>query len=271
MGFPVVPLSELSNDSAEKFRKIYQHMSPNSYDYEIFCYLRYFYLLNYLRREKADSVWSLDSDVLLYSSVEELGRLYPGALSTCGIMIPEQDMSEPYGWACAHVSHWTIEWLEDFCNYILSVFSEEKYIELNREWSEKGHEWGGVSDMITLWMYRIERGESVVNLAPGRAGAAIDDNFNSPSSYKADEFEFIAGRKQVYWKRNQPYFKKADGSNELVRVHAIHFQGAAKSSIPEAYSGTWFPGKISLDLDHRVGAVKRYSKELARRLVSHGK
>jgi len=267
MGFRVVPLRDLKSAAAEEFSKIYQHMSPNGYKYEMFCYLRYFYLLEYMRREKVESVWSLDSDVLLYSSVEELERLYPETLSTCGILIPEQDMSAPYGWACAHVSRWTVEWLADFCDYIINNFSQEKYLELNRAWWAMNNEGGGVSDMITLWMFRSERGASVVNLAPERDRTVIDYCINFSFSYTDGEFEWHDGRKQVFWKRRLPYFRRTDGSGTLVRVHAIHFQGAAKASIPGFYSGNRFPGKVRLDASRRFRAVKERTRSLVRRFI----
>lgn len=264
-GIRVIPLGDLSNEGAETFLRVYQHMSPNPPDYERFCYLRYFYMLEYMRRENIGLIWSLDSDVLLYSSVSELERTYPEPLSSCGILIPEQDMSAPYGWACGHVACWTVEWLEDFCDFIISNFTLEKYQVLNRAWWAMNDEGGGVSDMITLWMFRRERGEGVVNLAPERDGAVIDYCINFSFSYRDGEFECHEGRKRVFWIKRRPFFRRTNGLGGLVRVHAIHFQGAAKAGIPGAYSGHRFPGKTRLDLSRALNAVKNRTRPLVKK------
>src|SRR5215216_1852908 len=55
--------------SAEAFKKIYRHFSPNGESYELFCFVRWFYLRDFLREHNVERCVHVDSDVLLYVDV----------------------------------------------------------------------------------------------------------------------------------------------------------------------------------------------------------
>src|ERR1700733_14627497 len=90
-GFPLLPLNNFENiKRAATFRRCYQHMSTNPQAYELFCYLRWFYLLEYMELRGLQRVLHLDSDFLLYCSMEELAFSHPVRSGEAGPSIPAQ-------------------------------------------------------------------------------------------------------------------------------------------------------------------------------------
>lgn len=61
------------NSWADEFMKIYIHLSLLPFDYEYFCFARWFILANYVNanNEKFNDLFSLDTDVLLYCDLNE--------------------------------------------------------------------------------------------------------------------------------------------------------------------------------------------------------
>lgn len=61
-------------DYACEFSKYYKHMSSNSYWIELLCYQRWFVILKYMEMDGVDSVFHVDTDVLIYSDIKEMHR-----------------------------------------------------------------------------------------------------------------------------------------------------------------------------------------------------
>ena len=74
-------------DSSKKLESLYQHFSTNSYEIELFCIKRWFILFEYMKANELEWVFTADSDVLLYSSINnyfnENFQLYRFCISFC--------------------------------------------------------------------------------------------------------------------------------------------------------------------------------------------
>jgi hypothetical protein len=240
-GVSTVPLEELRSVWGDQFIKLYEHMSTNSERFELFCWLRWFYLLQYMQLEHVTCVLHLDTDVLLYSSIQELHRVYGGMTTDCGLMIPEQDFSSFMWCVSGHMSYWTRAFLENFCDFILRTFKDEglkQYYRKKWAWHQATNSPGGICDMTTLFLFWRENQQMITNLAMEVQGTVFDVNMSLSSNYQQDEYVMEGNCKKIrFVKKSKPVFFRIASPSIPVSVHAIHFQGQAKKYIPKYLSG----------------------------------
>jgi hypothetical protein len=247
-GFPLLPLKNFENGKrASAFRRCYQHMSTNPQAYELFCYLRWFYLLEYMELRGLERVLHLDSDVLLYCSTEELALTHPIRPGEVGLCIPEQSHESLVWLASGHMGIFTVEALHRFCNFATATFVEERWLsQYKHKWKRHSGRPGGICDMTTLYFFCREYPEAVVNLAEERCGAVVDLRFNASATQRADEYQMRDGVKRVELRGGKAVIFRKDG--RPVRALGLHFQGRNKLHIPQYYIGPSFPGKMLSDL-----------------------
>ncbi|HAF96490.1 MAG TPA: hypothetical protein DER10_03630 [Elusimicrobia bacterium] len=264
-GIQVHSLQNLQTPNIQKFKKHYIHMSSNTVEFESFCWLKYFYLLEYMRKNQVKFVLYLDSDVLLYSSIEEIKKAYPETFwsSGCGVSMPKQDF-ESFTWcASGHISYWTYELLEEFCEFILNSFIDNKYLGLYRgkfNWHLAKKKPGGICDMTTIYLFWNENKDRVQNMLINHNGNVFDDNINTATNYYKNEFVFDSGTKKVKFIDGHPHFLSADGTNTSVRAHALHFQGVGKKYMPDLYTGRPLRGITSNNILSALRAIKRIAR-----------
>jgi hypothetical protein len=233
-----------SSESATKFLKLYKHMSPNSYEFEAFCFLRWFYLLEYMREYELDCVLYLDSDSLLYSSQEEVMN-WAGEQGKCGFLIPDQEYESNYWVGAGNSAYWTMDMLQRFCDFIIRTYEEDKYLNLYlRKWKSSAS--GGICDMTALYLFWLENGDEICNLLVPKNNMVFDLTINSAANYSDNEFKKRLGLKQLRNHQKRQFFV-LQSSREKIGVHAAHFQGMAKIFMPKYYIGRYFKGKAKLD------------------------
>jgi hypothetical protein len=266
--FHFVALESLANRNSDTFRSRYHHMSDNKHEFELFCWLRWFFLLEYMRTEHVQSVLHLDSDVLLCSSVDEIERNYSNTTADCAFLIPKQDHNSFMWCATGHISFWTIDLLEQFCAFCLNSLWQSEYQELYEQkwnWHLTNREPGGICDMTTLYLFWREREARITNLAMNHNGNVFDMLISSGFNYCEDEYVTGSGKKEIRFINRQPHLLRNDGTRNPVRVHALHFQGAAKQDIPYYYFGKNFKGKAYRDMAVRCQSMKRKLRALLSR------
>jgi len=132
-----------------------------------------------------------------------------------------------------------------FCDFILRSYTEEKYLEAyEKKW--KSGAGGGICDMTALYLFWLENGGEICNLAITRNGMVCDLNINSSANFRDNEFLKKMGIKKLSDYKGKPAFMPQSGE-EKVRVHVAHFQGRAKSFMPKYYNGGYFLGKAKRD------------------------
>ena len=223
-------------EQTEQLIKSYVHRSTNSNKLELFCMLRWFHMLEFMKKKHIDRAFYMDSDVLVYSKIEEIERIHDLKSAACAYMIPDQYHSL-HICASGHFSYWTIDTLREFCDFMLLNYQDEAYIKLHKEkWAyHQAHNLaGGVCDMTVLYLFAQEKNKSQ-NLCLVKEGTVIDENFNTGTNYKKDEFLVENGKKKVIWKGKQPYFVSKEGKE--IKAHTLHMQGQAKMYIPKYYRG----------------------------------
>jgi hypothetical protein len=268
-GIGTVQLGSLENTKAERFLNCYEHMSNNPHGFEEFCFLRWFYLLEYMRRESIDNVFHVDSDVLLYSSTNEIQRVH-NDLAGCALIIPDQD-HESYTWCVSgHISYWNISYLERFCDFVIKTYEDPRYLAMYKEkwaWHSNTGTPGGICDMTTLYLFWRENRSSITNFAADKRGTVFDSNVSSSMNKYVNEYVMEDGLKKIaFIDESQPVFYKTEAPSDPIRVHGIHFQGGAKQYIPHYYTAKKSL-RMRTDKLRRRLSLRRRAMELRSRFV----
>lgn len=245
-GINNVHFKNITNPDLLNFEKNFVYMSSNPRDFELFCWLRWFYLREYMHKNHLQSVLYLDSDVLIYSSIEDIMATFLPEKSYCALSISQQRYDSLRWSASGHVSYWTPASINDFCEFSLSSFTDDNMLDLYKDkWRMHLTESkpGGICDMTTLYLFWHKYKERIHNLLTVNNGTVFDDNINESANYRDDEFETVAGRKKLVFHRGYPHFTLNDGVRGPIRAHALHFQGEAKDAIPAFYTGNNFRGR----------------------------
>ena len=195
-------------NEAKQFEQIYEHLSVNSYDYELFCFQRWYIILNFIQKHKLNHFLCLDSDVILYSNVNEVfGGFLDYDFTICKEMIP-----------CFTL--FNAESLNKFCNYMTSLYSTDNIYRLKDFF--KTLEFGGICDMTVFTWYQKEISDNILDLVFPINNFCFDGNISDSMG-----FEMNGRHKKIYWIDNLPYGKWL-GTTSYVRFGGLHLQGGAK-------------------------------------------
>jgi len=237
-------IENLASDDIDSFRRNYVHRSTNPPQFELFCWERWFYLRNFMRKEQANSALYLDSDVLLFSSLEQIQQGYAGVDWECGLTVP------PGGPASGHISYWTLNTIEDFCRFAAESFLDSCASQIyDQKWQQHlAHGVpGGVCDMTTIELFYQSNRCRILNLAAPYKNNVFDHNINFGDNSEPGQYVVEGGIKKVTFSGGAPFLSRTE-NGETDRAHALHFQGSAKRLTRKFYRGSSFPGKARCDL-----------------------
>lgn len=250
-GIDQIPLSSIESSAGiSRFRASYIHRSTNSERFELFCWLRWFVLLEYMMQSKLEEIVYLDSDVLLYSPPREWVSSHFNRSQGCSYFIPRQDAGSFLWCASAHVSYWTREALQLFCDFAENSYTDHACTfdyEQKWKWHLENQTPGGVCDMNGLYRFWRLHPEIVVNLGEGTARGVVDRAMGTPDNLVASEYAMNGGVKRVmYVGHNACLVTASEGAS--VNALALHFQGWTKDLMPFYYRGRGFQGKTQRDV-----------------------
>ena len=200
-------IAEFSTD-IESFRSIYSHISANPFDYEIFCFERWFIIRNYMRRFDGP-IWVADHDVLVYEGLEELAAtlesspLLGATLNSAWFMYLKN-----------------VEKISEILDYFTSVYSNSDTLEtLSQRNAISGR--AHLSDMHLLIELCNSKPNEYVDAAYRGTELGIDNNIRAQNGFAS-----FYGHKKVTWRAKQPWIKSNNG--KLTRFFCLHFQGPSK-------------------------------------------
>ncbi len=208
--------------SAEAFKKVYRHMSATNIDYELFCFLRWFYIRDFVVQNNIESFICLDSDVLVFSDLTEaLNPFQHLSIANEGKAMP------------AFTYFGNSKAIFDFCEFTINQYTVPSYIKrLDLEWeAQKPRNWGGICDMVIFLFYFTEFPNNL-----GKLDAIINDSTFDRHIRGNDGFEMDGDHKKFIWKRKQPFGYHLQ-SKKWIRFHGIHYQGHSKTLMYKHYSG----------------------------------
>lgn len=205
---------------AVAFQKIYRHLSPNGHSYELFCFMRWFILRDFMLAHGLQNIIHVDSDVLLYADVNRERLNWR-----------DYDLSLVNGVCAGNMFVNGTRGLEDLCQIIWDLYaapgSQEK---LDTIYAEKRRYNGAVSDMVGLRaLYDNHR-----NRIGEMTGIQPDGTYWDANMHMDEGFEMLGPIKRVKFIDGYPWCRRADDGTE-VRFKGLHFQGIAKQYIEEAF------------------------------------
>lgn len=189
--------------TARSFAKVYQHMHVMSYEYNLFCFQRWFILRDFMRKHGMQGCFYLDSDVMLYTNISK----------------PEYRVfSMEFAWT----SFVGIDTLDRFCNLIMKYFVHpplfRQLIQKTIEYDQVIEGIPLVSDMVLCLLYF--RNYSGHPHTHGTFGDSFfDENVNRPLWT-----ESLDNKKKVYVIQGMLYCKN-EATGGVMRVNSLHFQG----------------------------------------------
>lgn len=205
---------------ANAFEKIYTHFSTNSESFERMCIQRWFVLKEFLWKNNIDRCLYLDSDVLVYTDIDVLAEKYKKfGMTRCGIS--------------GHTNFTDKNTLQLFCEFVTNAYTTpEGLLKLNEHYKAftMKHGAGGVSDMTFITDFAYACPHLVTDTYTPEDKEMIDPSFSVGSEYFVMDGIF----KKIEFRNKIPYGFKI-GTQEPVRFHTIHFQGAHAKKIMAAY------------------------------------
>ena len=205
-------------ESANVFASKYKHMSMNQYDYELFCFQRWFIIQCYVKAHNLQEFFVFDSDVLLYCNVtSELKNFHNYDFILCNNRILSSTLMNQNS-------------LNKFADFILQRYSDpiafnELEIIYKSCFDEKGQllKIEGVNDLTMVDLYLKHFSLRVLDLGIPVNGVFFDSKINSSDNFALDH----RGLKKTIWINNLPYGIYGE-SKEKMRFCSMHFQGRSK-------------------------------------------
>lgn len=209
------------NTYSKKFEKIYIHLSDKEYKYELFCFQRWFIILEYMKKHNIDKAYYQDSDVII----------------DCDLTQIEYDNKFWYSECSGHTCMFTIELLEELCKLILNYYTDESnLLELinmrsHMKHIEENDKWTNVTDMelISLYVYnnrQVSRDVSRINEINGIFGLNINAEDYS-NAFNMKKYDFLGSKTKLYLIKGKLYAKESI-INKFVRILAVHFHSDNK-------------------------------------------
>jgi glycosyltransferase involved in cell wall biosynthesis/ADP-heptose:LPS heptosyltransferase/tetratricopeptide (TPR) repeat protein/ubiquinone/menaquinone biosynthesis C-methylase UbiE len=226
--------------SAQRFERVYKHLSPNSVRFELMCFLRWFVLLDFLKVMNIKGCVSPDSDVMIYTDVSKHWQRF----ARFGMTISGCDnvFANPH---CNFISD--VGLLSEFCNSLIQGYTDPTSLRQMEDYFEKrpSKDSPGISDMVFFGKFRQKYPDRIVDISVIADGSKFDVSING-----SDGFEMERGRKKIYWASDRPQGKLiATGS--LVTFNNLHFQGNSKEFIKD-----YFTGKLQLSFDGKKWSIR---------------
>jgi hypothetical protein len=189
-------------------------LSPNSKNYELACFERYFAYLALAKKFGWNYFWVIDTDVLVTPSL----ALW-NSFRNCVFSAPNPDDA-----VSAHCALFTLSDLEKFVAYLRSVyFSESNLPKLQLEFATKqAKSSGGINDMTALAQWLRDNKVTWVNAEEVLSLPRISHVFPSEYLAKSPSVSVTIGEKITLHRL---------GSSKRDQFCAIHFQGGAKLMI----------------------------------------
>jgi hypothetical protein len=196
---------------AKEFRKLYQHYSPNSHDFELRCLERWFVISSFCKENRIENFLYLDSDVLLFTSAKYFKE-----------KIKKYHFTISQGRSPQYMYVEKAENMDMFCQFISQQYLDKGNLEKMTQNMDLTKE--GVSDMTFFQKYASQFPDFVAELTEIRDGKTFDNNMNNSDGYSMNPKN---GLKMIKWDNGSPSGLLLTSNTKIIFL-GLHFQGNAK-------------------------------------------
>lgn len=217
-----VDINQVIDDDFMEFTRLYDHLSTNPKNVELFCFVRWFAIKKFMEVFEYDRIFYADTDVMVYCDVTEEEKKYE-----------QFDMTLIHR-CCGSTSFISKTAINDFCSFMLDIYRDKEghsYGELLNKFSnmQKHNKDGGVCDMTLLEMFHYADSAGGGPCKVGEMTHVID-NSTFDHNINVDDggvYDHNGHHKNIIFEDGIPYcfHKKLD---RLVKFNALHYQGPAK-------------------------------------------
>ena len=214
-----------------KFEEAYKHASTNSFEFEYNCFKRWFLLLEFMRTNSIDWVCTLDSDFMLFDSMQQYFDKYLYQTHyLAALCIPDQKFSDLRWTASGHIAFVKRLFLEEFCHFVLDIYTKNfDQLENKIQFHKRNNLPGGICDMTLLYLFYEKNKKNIYNLLNVADNHVFDHNINTSANKETEEFATKDGFKEFTLKNSKPYAFNNKGLKIYFR--GLHFQGNAKKEM----------------------------------------
>lgn len=207
------------SNSAKRFEKIYRHHSPNNFEFELFCFQRWFIIRDFVEKELGANTGFLycDTDFLLFDDISnDLKTWSQYDMTICRTGTP-----------CC--TYFNVGIIEKFTDLIYGRYSTEEGLKLISSYviklrGEKRKY--GISDMTAFSVYKNLHSERVLRVDIPINGTCYCHNINDP----VDGFVMKGKYMKIIHENGLYYGFLTTGGGEI-RFKGLHLQGRAKKII----------------------------------------
>jgi hypothetical protein len=213
---------------AQQFAAVYadKHRSPNNFEYELFCFQRWFVLKEFMRARQIEQCVHIDSDLMLYADLTAEWRKFDRFELT---LVAK---------SCGHSAFIKYEGLVKFCQFLTDTYTTPlMFDDLEREQAQRDAKhpalalMEGISDM-SLFRRFTRLNPDLVGLASEIIEDSVYDlRINTPMG-----FEVYQGIKKIEWIDHQPFCRHLE-LDRLIKFNSLHFQGGTKKYIHRYFTG----------------------------------
>lgn len=214
--------ASLVEDVAE-FRRVYEHHSSSKTErFERFCIERWFFIRNFMRRERLDRCLVIDSDVLLFCDVAEEADRHRDVAMTFARWDAVRLLPH-----CNFIGR--RDAIESFCGYVLDLYANPSKLDAVKARNSKKFSRHWVSDM-SLFHEWSSRGEFPVGMLEDavRQGVGYDDCIDRPGGFQRHTPMpgVLRAWKRIEFREGVPHGRHLRAGD--VPMKCLHFHGAFK-------------------------------------------
>jgi hypothetical protein len=224
-------IDDLQSTAVEEFKACFVNYNVTPYNYELYCFLRIFYLKTLFEKTGLDWMFHTDSDCVVLDDVNTIFHS-----NKLRVSYSVQKMENPFHMVGSiHNSLLNVDFCNKFIQLCFDIFQNKSKFELvdaKIKWHQKNRVRGGICDMTLYYLLYSEKlidnifDLNIPILVNGER-AIFDHNVSDTYGYYGEKtYALDLGIKVVSRSGNNFYFKTLKG--DQVRTLSIHFQGSAK-------------------------------------------
>lgn len=208
-------------DEALDFKEIYKHFNTNPYEYELFCFQRWFILKNFMEANNLDKCLYLDSDVMFYANaIKEQSKFADFDFTLSHATSPH----------CVFINN--INTLKSFCEFVIDIYTHSfltNVMESVFQNQIKNDLPGGACDMTAFKEFMNRRYANICDTTTIIDNSTYDHNINL-----SEGFAMRDGKKYISFIEEKP-FGYHIASEQAIAFNCLHFQGSAKKYVKDYF------------------------------------